>query len=134
METLIQFKTAKLAQEKGFDTPCENVYVETLEHTLEMGRGGDCTFPAQESRVLKNGKFDEWDIIHCQAPSQSVLADWLRKENNIDVFIDSVGGKNGYFYVLQDILTGNQIKTGDKYNTFENSFEEGLFEALSLVV
>ena len=115
METLIQFKTAKLAQEKG-------VNIKTLIKNEKNWY--------TRSGVL-NGYTPKEPYYVC---SQSVLAKWLREEHNIDVFLDSIGGKNGYFYVLQDVLTGNQIKAGDKYNTFENSFEEGLFEALSLVV
>lgn len=38
-EQLITYETAYLAKEKGFDIDCKNKYVETLEHTLEMGRG-----------------------------------------------------------------------------------------------
>jgi hypothetical protein len=52
-EQLITFETAKLAKESGFDLKTNKVFVETLEHTLDMGRGGDCTFPYQAPRLLE---------------------------------------------------------------------------------
>jgi hypothetical protein len=119
METQIQFKTAKLAQEKGFK-----------QRVIEIGF--DYYKPDGEKLKLDeySKEFIKFCVPYC---TQSALAKWLREEHNIDVFLDSVGGKNGYFYVLQDVLTGNKIKAGYKYNIFENSFEEGLFEALNLI-
>lgn len=130
METLITFKTAKLAKDKGFDIYQKNVYVETLEHTLEMGRGGDCTFPAHEPRILKNRGFDKWHIIHCQAPSQSVLQKWLREEYNIDVLINkTISGV--YMYIIWK--GSEKIERKGRFYNYEKCLEIGFQEALNLI-
>ena len=151
METLITFKTAKLAKDKGFDIYQKNVYVETLEHTLEMGRGGDCTFPAHEPRILKNRGFDKWHIVHCQAPSQSVLQKWLREEYNIRIFctFETIDDSETAWVwdIVKDNIEGNGRKKDtwdfyDRWDSFsymmwwkdyEEAMEEGLFQALNLI-
>jgi hypothetical protein len=139
METLITFKTAKLAKEKGFDIYQKNVYVETLEHTLEMGRGGDCTFPAQEPRIIKNRGFDEWHIVHCQAPSQSVLTNWLLEKHELFVTVELAYNEWGRYSAIiykkaKDGKTA--IVAVDGMAIFDNpidAWEEGLFQALNLI-
>jgi hypothetical protein len=115
MEELIKFETARKAKDKKFDILCEH-----------------------DSGIQENNQngFRDWNKEYKNSysrPTQSVLAKWLRENHNIDVFLDSVGGRSGYYYVLQYVDSGNQIKTGDTYHIFEEAYEKGLFEALNLL-
>lgn len=137
MEQLVKYETAKLAEEVGFDLECPNKYVETLEHTLEMGKGGDCTFPAQAPRALENSRFDEWDIVHYQAPSQSVLAKWLLDSYGLFVNVDFAYNEWGRYSagIYRKAKDGKTaILAIDGMTIFDNpedAYEEGLYEALN---
>ncbi len=140
-EQLVSLETAKLAKEKGFTIYTQKVYVETLEHTLEMGRGGDRAFPYQATRVLTSGKFDEWDVVHCKAPTQSLLQKWLREVHNIHLKIE-ISNIGRYYYQLYHfepknksnvLFFINQDTNQTKHNTYEEALEVGLQEACNLV-
>jgi len=159
-EELINFETAKLAKEKGFNIGCKNKYVETLEHALEMGRGGDCTFPHIPTRVLTNSSYEKWDIVHCYAPTQSLLAKWLREVHNIiiDVKLDFFNSYNKEsikyypifytysdskkrFWLYTDYINSDEcteeiqdkMPIFQKYSTYEEALEIGLQEGLKLI-
>jgi hypothetical protein len=138
-EQLITFETAKLAKEKGFNICTKKVFVETLEHTLEMGRGGDCTFPYHAPRVLDSGKFEEYDIIHCNAPTQSLLQKWLREVHNIHLNVEYYPDRETKKYCITgDYKTLNQWTWIDhehdiNFNTYEEALELGLKEGLELI-
>jgi hypothetical protein len=136
-ESFITFKLAILAKKKGFNEYCRKEYVETLEHTIEMGRGGDCNFPYQAPRLLNSGNFDEWDIVHCKAPTQSVMQRWLRETHGLHISITLNQFGYGYMYSIIDIKQANCIKylTGgvnNEFKTYELALEDGLLESLKL--
>jgi hypothetical protein len=134
MEQLVELETANLAKEKGFCEDTPKVYVETLEHTLEMGRGGDCTFPYQSPRILDKGNFDDWDIFHCNAPTQTELQRWLREIKFVYVNVQPIiytGELKASYY--QPLINQSTISIRKKYDTWEEALEEGLKEALKLI-
>lgn len=133
-EQLISLKTAKLAKEIGFKQISEKVYVETLEHTLDIGRGGEYTFSKISPRILKRGKFDKWEIVHCDAPTQSLLQKWLREVHNIIVYVTpfkDIGDdlNDPIRFKVFTTKTTNSIE----YKTYEEALEIGLQEALKLI-
>ena len=139
-EQLINFETAKLAKEKGFDVYTKKVYVETLEYTLEMGRGGDCTFPYQAPRILNSGRFDTYDIVHCNAPTQELLKKWLREKHNIHMTVDLFPHteKDRMYQVHGDYKNGEYWNWVDydgngTFSNYEDALEFGLQEGLKLI-
>lgn len=135
-EQLINFETAKLAKEKGFNIYTQKVFVETLEHTLEMGRGGDCTFPYQAPRVLNSSEFGNWDIVHCKAPTQSLLQKWLREVHNIHLLIEPYYNEQTVLIYGIDVIIENskeEIIIEKGFKTYEQALEIGLQEALKLI-
>lgn len=149
-EQLISLETAKLAKDKGFSINIKKSYVETIEHTLELGRGGDCTFPYIAPRVLENRLLDEWHIEIAKAPTQSLLQKYLREVHNIDVDVtrDSEIHFNDEIRWIVTVSDWNNIKV-IKYSTvelkhpnyqhyidfksYEEALEQGLIEGLKLV-
>ncbi len=149
-EQPISLETAKLAKDKGFNINIKKSYVETIEHTLELGRGGDCTFPYIAPRVLENRLLDEWHIEIAKAPTQSLLQKWLREVHNIDVDVtrDSEIHFNDEIRWIVTVSDWNNIKV-IKYSTvelkhpnyqhyidfksYEEALEQGLIEGLKLV-
>lgn len=83
-EQLIEFSTAKLAKEKGFDVPCK--------HRFFIGNGDleeQVTHDRKSLRVLEVSMkhFRNTEINYFLRPTQSLLQKWLREKHNI--FLES---------------------------------------------
>lgn len=77
-EILINYETALLAKQKGFDWRCLNWYGEekNLEH--ELFNLGAWTWNTNEGNR---------NDFHCTAPTQSFLQKWIRETHGIDITI-----------------------------------------------
>jgi len=145
-ETLVSFKTAKLAKEKGFDWECSHYFSEgeviSNHDSKPLGNYID-----YDNLLVNRNKYTD-DVY--SAPTQSLLQKWLREECAIIVTsIPNFFNKNelmGYIYTLDKFINGfhdgkdydsDQFAIlGDKvseFNTYEEALEAGLFEALKLI-
>ena len=119
METLIQFKTAKLAQEKGVD-------IKNL--ISDIGKNW----------YTRSGKFNGYSPKEpYYVCSQSVLADWLLDNYKLHINICALGLKKWSFMLEELSIDGTLCKGGDlgiqNYGSKQEAFERGLFDTLSLV-
>ena len=115
-EQLISFETAKLAKEKGFDIKTKySWYV-----------------PDNSKPIIEKHKPDGLYYLSC--PTQSLLAKWLREKYDIDVIINTYRNQNQkyYKYFISE-KSKNVIKSEEYYNTYEDTLEIGLQEALKLI-
>ena len=128
-EQLISFETAKLAKGKGF--PQETNRLEIPYYNYKGEFKGDVS----DWRIRKyiRGE-DTSDIEFVSAPTQSLLAKWLREEHNIIVLVD-YEGIDGYYYKFYSYKEGNKNydASGKNYNTYEDAYEIGLQEALKQI-
>ena len=118
-DELITFETAKLAKEKGFDTPCRNSF-------LWDKRSAVWKFPinANEMKLGDESNFNR--------PTQSLLQRWLREIHSIDVWafpIKDLTFKSGksYTYLIEP------PKLNMLYATYELALESALQEGLKLI-
>lgn len=127
-DTRITFKTAKLAKEKGFPQEPNRRKVPYYNYKGEFN--GDVT---DFIRKYLRGE-DTSDFESVSAPTQSLLAKWLREEYNIDINIITKHKDLGKFYG-GFIDTNNKINKsiGSNYKTYEEALEIGLQEALKLI-
>ena len=128
-DTRVTFETAKLAKEKGFDALCYDAF----NSIGNLYSNGWCEY-LYDNKVeipFRSGVLESQDIL---APTQSLLAKWLREEHNIIVLID-YEGIDGYYYKFYSYKEGNKnYDASDKnYNTYEEAYEIGLQEALKLI-
>lgn len=126
-DTLIEYNTAVLAKEKGFKENCNawyfidgDIYKESCSHE-QFGIGGFL------------------------APTQSLLAKWLRDKHNIHVDVgwrptNSDYNKENPSPVVWWHMVSGQIGNADatledtgSFNTYEQAYEKGLQEALKLI-
>ena len=128
-EQLITFETAKLAKEKGFFQETNRLEIPYYNYKGEFK--GDVS----DWRIRKyiRGE-DTSDIEFVFAPTQSLLAKWLREEHNIIVLVD-YEGIDGYYYKFYSYKEGNKNydASGKNYNTYEDAYEIGLQEALKQI-
>ena len=117
-ETLIEYETAVLAKEKGFDIECKNAFYIT---------GGNST---DDPLVIQTYK-DEPDFYF--RPTQSLLQKWLRDKHGIDAEA---------FVFLAHISAFEKVKKYgamvdhehiDTKDTYEEALEAGLKQALTLI-
>ena len=127
-DTRITFETAKLAKEKGFPQEPNRRKVPYYNYKGEFN--GDVTDFLR--KYLREE--DTSDVESVSAPTQSLLAKWLREEHNIIVLVD-YEGIDGYYYKYYYYI--NEVQkydaSGKNYITFEEAYEIGLQEALKLI-
>ena len=124
-DQLIDFETAKLAKEKGFDEECF--------HFLPNEYGVDknlilTDFNKKHFEICKNSLMIKNAIA---LPTQSLLQRWLREKHKIDIIITS--NLLGYGYMLYHRYPSKNITNSKSFETYEEALEVGLQEALKLI-
>lgn len=122
-EELIQFETAKLARNKGYD-----------EKSIYFFREDTKLFSFFGCPTCNSNPGNTSDFV-CSAPTQSLLQKWLREVHNIHIKIhhfteqpmDDEIWKDCYQVFINDIAKHPYTKT------YEKALEKGLFEALKLI-
>lgn len=119
IEHLINFDTAKLAKQKGFNITNKNSYDENTGLMLPLEQYGHCY--ALEGT--------------CPAPTQSLLQKWLRENHNVEVMTKSwkEGCSIVYLYSAHKIGEQSSYMNKNNFKTFEEALDQGLFEALKLI-
>jgi hypothetical protein len=112
----VEFKTAKLANEKGFELETKSVWL-TKDSMVEPISG---THP-----YLLYGTYAE-DCIIYPRPTQSELQTWLREERGVMVLVD-FSRTFGYYYKI--IRYG--VIEKKYFGKYEEALEIGLQEALN---
>jgi hypothetical protein len=133
-EQLVEFETAVLAKEGGFDWKCFN-YFYTDKYKKQLGQrlcSETSLYPITNSR-----RNDE--LIECVAPTQSLLAKWLREVHNIHVQAHPIiGFRWGFSTYRTDkslLYAQGTGYVGNKFygKIYEEAVEKGLQKALTLI-
>lgn len=125
-DQLIQFETAKLAKEKGFNWCSNNQKgYNKNDGTLEM---------TSYSTYVNNEDFEITGFY--SASTQSLLQRWLREVHKIDVIPTMSEFSRTYGYKLFYIEGGKTVCSNHmfiKKEIYEEVLEQGLIEALKLI-
>ena len=126
-DTRINFETAKLSKEKGFPQEPNRRKVPYYNYKGEFN--GDVTDFLR--KYLREE--DTSNVESVSAPTQSLIAKWLREKHNIIVLV-LYDGKTFYYQIQRkewdDCITQFDL-TLDQ--TYEEAYEIGLQEALKLI-
>jgi len=123
-DTLIKFETAKLAKEKGFPQEPNKLKIPYYNYKGEFK--GDVKDWLR--KYLRNE--DTSDVESVSAPTQSLLAKWLREEHNIHLIAYKNINIDGYDWCY---ITTDGITNINSYKTYEEAYEIGLYQALKLI-
>ena len=129
-DIIITFKTAKLAKEKGFPQEPNKLKIPYYNYKGEFK--GDVKDWLR--KYLR--KEDTSDVESVSAPTQSLLAKWLRERYNIHVTsqIGNLDFINTYHYDIRYIDKNKFIcKVKGNFKTYEEALEAGLYQALLLL-
>lgn len=150
-DTLVSFTVAKLAKEKGFNTPC--IYYYNKEGELpdryeSSGSSTDTDVPIYLEEFEENFNSKGWvGDVFCSAPTQSLLAKWLRENYNKYIQCHPVyrDEKTQWEYVIffldDPLLSGTDgfknrmslLNHSYYWDTYEEALEKGLYQALKLI-
>ena len=123
-DTRVTFETAKLAKEKGFPQEPNRLKIPYYNYKGEFK--GDVKDWLR--KYLR--KEDTSDVESVSAPTQSLLAKWLREEHNIHLIAYKNINIDGYDWCY---ITTDGITNINSYKTYEEAYEIGLQEALNLI-
>ena len=128
-DTRITFETAKLGKEKGFPQEPNRRKVPYYNYKGEFN--GDVTDFLR--KYLREE--DTSDVESVSAPTQSLLAKWLREKHGIDILVKRVFSNGIKKYILtpcfdKPIPKGYQSV---EKNYYEDAYEIVLQEALKLI-
>ena len=114
-EQHVDFDTAKLLAEAGFNEPCKTlVYIDATDW---------------------DGKGDIFDRAYCPVPTQSLAARWLREKHRIHVAV--MPHAEEWYWELRN--TNGSFLTGSAYHnrmfpSYEEALEAGLREAFEHII
>ena len=129
-DTRITFETAKIAKEKRFPQEPNRRKVPYYNYKGEFN--GDVTDFLR--KYLREE--DTSDVESVSAPTQSLLAKWLRERYNIHVTsqIGNLDFINTYHHDIRYIDKNKFIcKVKGNFKTYEEALEAGLYQALKLI-
>lgn len=111
-EQLIEYKTALLAKEKGFNIHRNKYYYDDLkEKSMSM-------------------IYDYKNPNHYCCPTQALLQKWLRDNHNIHIFIKLKSENNYEYYCYKQI---DSYLKDNGFKTYEEALEIALQKALESI-
>ena len=113
-DTRITFETAKLAKKKGF-----------------LKEWADLAYKKDDQKLYGDtGIYTDYP-----APTQSLLAKWLREEHEIDILVQRAFSNGIKKYILTPCFDKPIVKgyQSVEKNNYEEAYEVGLQEALKLI-
>lgn len=121
-EEFVTLETAKLLKEKGFNEYCKDI----INHKGIM-----------METIFRTSKDLPKSFYSC--PTQSVAQKWLRETKNIHICVYNCAC--GYGYEISKADNGTHMASsaykgtndGGKWDTYEETLEAGLQEALKLI-
>ena len=125
-DTRVTFETAKLAKEKGFDALCYDAF--NSKGNLYSNGWCEYLYDNKVEIPFRSGVLESKDVL---APTQSILAKWLREEHNIHLIAYKNINIDGYDWCY---ITTDGITNINSYKTYEEAYEIGLQEALKCIL
>lgn len=134
-EQYISFDTANMAKEKGFNEKTDIYYMNIGDVIFLHHIWYKKCFVKSPSNNEKFTELSNNNINYISAPTQSLLARWLREKRYIFLSID-IKPNHGFVYGIKcfdrDFL-GHTNFSQFSYATYEEAMEAGLQEALKLI-
>ena len=124
-DTRITFETAKLAKEKGFNALCYDAF--NSKGNLYSNGWCEYIYDNKVEIPFGSGVLESQDIL---APTQSLLAKWLREKYDIHLIAYKNINIDGYDWCY---ITTDGITNINSYKTYEEALEAGLYQALLLL-
>jgi len=130
----VPYEEALALEELGFDEYCFVFWTNNPKYTGDNIQlcVTDCMHGySPYSMSFKQDFLREGEVL---APTYSQVFKWFRDNHNLFFCVDSVGGKNGYFFAIMDISSGNNLENyTDEYYTYEEAELECLKKLIEII-
>ena len=125
-EQFVSFEIAKLLKEVGFNIPCRGIYV-----TDRTGYYEFCEYDNKQTTDDLRWNTEDGFQYEYLAPTQALVARWLREIHHIDIVVDVINEKE----YCCDIYQNKQRKSiaESVKPSFEEVLEDGLKYGLKLI-
>ena len=136
-ERYVEYETAKLACESGFDIQTEKCYGELKEYTYEDVRnhGKDKVVESKPPHLITRQLITEHShrTFICYAPTQALLHRWLREKH--ELFVSIYPLKTGWAFDVRPTtpISSSKTQTIEGHDTYEDALEVGLNKGLKLI-
>lgn len=136
-DQLISFETAKLAKDKGFNWKC--LHGCSAEHPKDIHLSFDLTGENYFGIESIYNAEENTDIKHFLLPTQSLLQKWLREEYKIHIRINYLDDVLFFGFYVENIKINTELieetygSHDNRFKTYEEALEKGLFETLKLI-
>lgn len=140
----IILETAKLAKEKNFDVAINGHFTVYLIDQVDPSypNGGGAFSMTKGEVELSNDYFrNNWEATDYTnetyamyaAPTQAVLARWLREKH--EIHIETYSNANGWGWILTKLngISIKEIEDDIFFEFYEDALEEGLKQALYII-
>lgn len=124
-DQLIEFATAQLAKEKGFDVPVYKYFYD--EHSTGKRTIG---YENHATDYSKHKRGTNYECVAC--PSPSLLQRWLREQHNLHITV-SFNAADEYSLLITKFQHNHYIEVPESFETYEQALESGLNQALQLI-
>lgn len=120
-DEFVSLRTAKLARKKGLDT--------------QLDLGGNCVCYKKDGAITSYHVHFEYPDRneYIYAPTQSLLARWIREKHGIHIEVYCNASGWGYILTKLNGTTIQEIMDDVFFDTHEGAYEVGLIEALKLI-
>jgi hypothetical protein len=141
-DKLVSFEIAKLAYEKGYVNGSYNHYIHYLTEYIydedpnhpESYKKDEVRCDSRTFHINHHGNSENWTIY--EAPTQSLLQQWLREEKVINVYAKPYDIVTKWIAIITNHKATPQNPSYLCYeycDTYEDAIEFALFEALKLI-
>lgn len=130
-EQLITFETAKLANEKGFNSGVKDTKGLPIYYLIDSLSSGSYMYKETGELYLCTMPRVGFLNGHLIASTQSTLQKWLREEHDINVFVQH--WNCAWMFSHQRIKMCSNGMSHDNFKSYEDALEQGLIEALKLI-
>lgn len=130
-EDYVSLEVAKLLERKGFNEPCDAIYIESPQEGRNEFHSyiTDDIKKSSGIRKIKNGcRYDEY-----LAPALYVAAKWLRVNHRILVTPYYVSDDKYTYHILRMDAGNNYCHNNYLYDSYEEALNAGIEEALKLI-
>jgi len=133
-EKIINFETAKLAKNFGFDLECYYAYNNEKNLELALDFIGEYKFTINDIDNANNNYYKS-----LLAPSQFLLQTWLREKYKFHVCIETLfdheiyGQKDKWKFTITHLNSAAYYDNLNEYDSYEECLEAGLQKALTLI-
>ena len=129
MNAIINFSTAKLLKEKGFDEKCSHYYINDFQNFKHDGKLYKTSLPndLDNENIFQYVKRTNQPHL-CNAPTIAEVVMWLYEKHGIWIYASDNSARLGFMYQIQrlKILGETNFSSDEKFETATKAYSQAI--------